>query len=823
MRSRSANPKDRRTTLPYPATRTDLQNLIPLVVGWLCLSGLIAFEALKPVQAVSGFDHAPELQNTLQQALKNKPLAYRPRTEHLHPNGEPVYLNRLILEDSPYLLQHAHNPVDWFPWGQEAFAKAQRENKPIFLSIGYSTCHWCHVMEKESFENERIAEFLNEFFVPIKVDRELHPGVDANYMTAVRLLTGGGGWPMSSFLTPQGKTFYAGTYFTPERFQELLLRVHDLWLDETEALMQQAERVAEAVSTANSNRQQAERLRQDVVQQAVQTLLENYDELEGGFSDAPKFPNETYLFLLLNEAERNPSPKLLEALEFTLLSMAYGGIYDQLGGGFHRYATDPAWQVPHFEKMLYNQAHLSRIYTQAWVLTGNPELKQVATETLDFVLRAMSAPEGGFYSAYDADSEGEEGVFYTWTPAQIRALLNESDADFILDFYSMSEFGNFEGANILHRTQSLSDYAKGHKKDFSELQQRLLRLKLKLRQQRALRPPPLRDDKKVTAWNGMMISAFAYAGDVFERSDYLKAAIKAADHVWAFNRNEQGQLQRSNLHGRASVAATQNDYAYLAEAALQLYDSTADQQWLNKARELTDTMLSQFWDAENGGLFLSLEDGLSQAMGRHKDRYDGAIPSGNSVALQVLQKLSRRTLELEYPQKLRDQLAAFSASVQNNPTAYAYFLTAANDYFNGETAARQFAAKGAVAVTALLSGDNLQLSLNMAPGWHINAQQPNQNYLIPTKLTLNAESPGWHLSRLQYPAAQQQVLGFEEEPLALYTGQVQINARLKQQHKDIRSTLSPQLELQLQACSEQVCLAPETLKLRPLLRRLTAE
>jgi len=351
-----------------------------------------------------------ELQSQqLQQALQAKGSSYQPRTEHLRDDGSPHYTNRLILEDSPYLVQHAHNPVDWFPWGEEAFAKAKRENKPIFLSIGYSTCHWCHVMERESFENRTIAKILNEHFIAIKVDRELLPDVDETYMTAVMMINGSGGWPMSSFLTPEGKPFYGATYFPPDKFRSLLEQVDELWRTKQPGLIEQADKVAEAVANYSRNKQAAGSLSKEASKRAVSQALKMHDTAKGGFSPAPKFPNENILLFLLGQAERNNNSAVLAAVQKTLDSMAQGGIYDQVAGGFSRYSVDSDWLVPHFEKMLYNQAHLSRAYLSAWRLTGDPGYRRIVTQTLDYVLRDMADANGGFYSATDADSEGKRG------------------------------------------------------------------------------------------------------------------------------------------------------------------------------------------------------------------------------------------------------------------------------------------------------------------------------------------------------------------------------------------------------------------------------
>ncbi len=449
------------------------------------------------------------LKQTLKQAREDKKGHYPTRTEHLQEGGDPTYTNRLILEDSPYLLQHAHNPVDWHPWGAEAFEVAKRENKPIFLSIGYSTCHWCHVMEKESFENPAIASVINQHFIAIKVDRERRPDVDKTYMNAVMLLTGSGGWPMSSFLTSDGNPFFGGTYYPPDLFKNLLLRVAEVWSQQREQLMAQGERVSVAVSQLTSHQAKVGSLGKDAVLRATTDILSTHDPIRGGFGKAPKFPQESQLLFLLNEAERNDNEQALEALRVTLDAMSRGGIYDQVGGGFHRYSTDDRWLVPHFEKMLYNQAHLGRVYLRAWRLTGDPLYRRIATQTFDYVLRDMTSPDGAFYSATDADSEGEEGIYFLWSTDQISKSLSPPDAELAIALFGVTDNGNFEGRNILHMPMPLDDFAKQNNLTTNELLMRLDTIRKQLYLSRESRELPLRDEKIITAWNGMMISSLA--------------------------------------------------------------------------------------------------------------------------------------------------------------------------------------------------------------------------------------------------------------------------------------------------------------------------
>jgi uncharacterized protein len=758
--------------------------------------------------------HDKSLEAKLQQALDARGPDYNARTKHLDSQNKPLFTNRLIQEHSPYLLQHAHNPVDWSPWGEEAFARAEKEGKPIFLSIGYSTCHWCHVMEEESFENLQIAEILNEYFVPIKVDREVHPHVDETYMNGVMLMTGRGGWPMSSFLTPDGKTFYGGTYYPPAQFKDLLEQIHKAWQESRPQILAQANQVAEAVAQLSATNEAAETLGKEMIPSTVASILERHDEEWGGFSSAPKFPNEPILFLLLNEAERSPDPTILAPLEHTLTMMSAGGLYDQIGGGFHRYSVDHKWLVPHFEKMLYNQAHLSRAYLRGWQLTGNPAFERTARETFDFVLREMTDDQGGFYSAYDADSEGHEGLYYLWTPAQIRDVLNDVDATLALDLFAVSPGGNFEGQTILTMPQALEDYALKHQLEPNSLAPQVKRIKTLLWEDRQGRIPPLRDDKIVTAWNGMMITAFAQAGDLLNDPVYLQAALDAAEYMWKEHRVGDGSLLRATFEGKASVMAGQEDYAYLAEAYIMLYDVTADRLWLDRAREITDSMLELFWDKVEGGFFMGMNSRIATAMGSVKNGPDGAIPSGNSVALHVLQKLSRRTDHLDYGTTANKLLAAFSSSVQRNPSAFAYLLSGANDLFNGEIGSHQYAGGGAVSAHAVLREDELTLTLSIQPGWHINAHEPLQKELIPTTLALFDSNTveGSVLKQVEYPPAKMMSLGFQDETMALYEGTITITAHLDGTNDSVFSKRSVPIELSLQACNDTVCREPEVLK-----------
>jgi uncharacterized protein YyaL (SSP411 family) len=756
-----------------------------------------------------------ELQSRLQKALTKQGPDYKPRTEFLLANGQPKYTNRLILENAPYLIQHAHNPVNWYSWSEEAFTKAKAEDKPIFLSIGYSTCHWCHVMEKESFDNETIAEYLNKHFICIKVDREQRPDVDSYYMTSVMLIAGQGGWPMSNFIMPDGRPFFGGTYFPPQQFWQLLERINFLWDTQRNELEISAGKITSAIAKINSSKKRAQSIDRKVIDSAISSFMRSYDERQGGFTAAPKFPNEPSLFLLLRQMQRGADPSLIKAVTHTLKAMAQGGLYDQIGGGFHRYSTDNDWLVPHFEKMLYNQAHLAKIYLQGYQLSGDPLHERVVRQTLDYLLREMKAPSGGFFSATDADSEGEEGLFFIWKQEQINTALPTDLADLAIDLFNVSETGNFEGQNILHLPLALDEYAQKHSIELSMLLSKLDTISKLLRKEREKRIHPLRDDKVLTAWNGMVISALTEAGVSLDNAAYLDEAKRAAEFLWQNNRMETGRLFRAYLNGAASVEAAQEDYAYFAEALLRLYDATGNDNWLQKAKQVTDIMLEDFWDKEQGGFFMARKSVVAPHIHGLKEVNDGAIPSGNSVAIKVLTELNKRTGEEAYQEKAVATVAAFSHQITENPPAYAYLLLSVGQMLEGETGSVQYAARGNVNISAEIKAVDknsfrLNINLTIKPGWHINAHVPLQKDLNATEISLDNTSKGWKFESVTYPEPTQKKLQFQQSKLALYEEKVQFQVSVTKINNS--DTMLP-VNVSLQACNDQHCLAPETLQI----------
>ena len=598
------------------------------------------------------------------------------------------HTNRLINESSPYLQQHAHNPVDWYPWGAEAFERAKKEDKPIFLSIGYSTCHWCHVMESESFEDERIAEIMNEHFVCIKVDREQRPDVDEIYMNAVQVMSGSGGWPLSVFLTPDGEPFYGGTYFPPKdmygrpSFERVLLSIAEAWKNKRQELVNSAGKVNEVLANLTRPTEKGD-LSPESFKSAFSYFRTAFDSSNGGFGTSPKFPQPTNLSMLLHYWRRTGDRQALHMVEKTLQTMAQGGIYDHIGDGFHRYATDAEWLVPHFEKMLYDQALLSKAYLQAYQITKNKEYARIAREIFDYVLRDMTDADGGFYSAEDADSEGEEGTFYLWDAKELASILDEDEAKLFAAYYGVTEKGNFEqGKTILNVSASIDQLAEKFKKDHDNVSNILRAARKKVFNKRAKRVRPHRDDKIITAWNGLMISSLAYGGIVLQEEKYTDSAKRAAGFILRALR-ENGRLMRYYRDGEAVELAFLDDYAFMIMGLLDLYKATFDAQWLIDAEKLSEQMIELFADDEHGGFFFTGNDG-EKLITRTKGGPDGAIPSGNSIAALALLKLGRLTMDQRFTAQGGKVLEVFSQQLEKSPGNSSAML-AALDFWLGPT------------------------------------------------------------------------------------------------------------------------------------------
>ena len=599
--------------------------------------------------------------------------------------------NHLINETSPYLRQHVHNPVDWYPWGPEAFEKAQREDKPIFLSIGYSTCHWCHVMAHESFEHPEVARLMNETFVSIKVDREERPDIDNVYMSACQVMTGSGGWPLSIIMTPDKKPFFAATYIPREgRFgligmMELIPHIKELWTTRRGEALSLSNEIA-TVLQKTSQDISGEELDEATLEFAYEQLAKRFDGRNAGFSSAPKFPTPHNLLFLLRYWKRSGNKAALDMVKKTLQAMRCGGIYDHVGFGFHRYSTDSQWLVPHFEKMLYDQAMLAMAYTEAYQATGEEDYGRTAREIFTYILRDMTAPEGGFCSAEDADSEGEEGKFYLWTQEEVRqALGNNEEADFVARVFNIEKDGNFaeqatgrrSGVNILHLRKTLGELAFDLNPSQQDLQTHLEAIRQKLFAYREKRVHPMKDDKILTDWNGLMIAALAKGAQAFDEPEYTEAACRAADFILGNMRKPDGRLLHRYRDGQAGVEANLDDYAFLVWGLIELYEAIFDARHLEVALELTRDMVRHFWDEDGGGLYLTPDDGESLFV-RRKEIYDGAIPSGNSVAMLNLLRLGRMTATSDLEEKAARIGIAFSGSVKQLPSAHTQLMVALN-------------------------------------------------------------------------------------------------------------------------------------------------
>ena len=783
-----------------------------------------------------------------------------------NPDGTWKWTNHLIHETSPYLLLHAHNPVEWYSWGPEALEQAKQENKPIFLSVGYSTCYWCHVMEREVFSNPEIAKLMNQWFISIKVDREERPDLDEIYMTATQLITRHGGWPNSVFLTPDLKPFYAGTYFPPEDkfgrpgFPRVLQDRQDDWTNQRQQVLTYADRVAEAIAQATGARLEAAGktpLNQDLVTKAVISIRQSYDSTYGGFGSAPKFPSPSDLEFLLAVYQRSDDEQLLKMVSHTLSAMAHGGMYDQIGGGFHRYSTDARWLVPHFEKMLYDNAQLAKVYLQAYHLTKDPLFKRIAEETFEFVLREMTEEHRGFYSALDAEVDAEEGKYYVWTQEEIRHLLGKKDAKLFMKVYGADKASNFEGGRyVLYLPEPISKIAKEMKMSEEKLLSQLDVLKTKMLDARQKRKLPLLDTKTITSWNGLMVDAFAYAYEVLDNPRYRDVAQNAADFILKSLRTSDGHLMRTYKDDVVKYDGYLDDYTFLVRGLLGLYRATGEQRWLTESQNLTDTMIKLFWDEKQGGFYFTIS-GQKNLMVRTKNPYDSAIPSGNAVAVNNLLAITKPTGQKDYLRKAQKTLESFAGMMAQSPRGFMHMLLATNQYLatdwdavfkaakqnpkkapqllegsqTGHTAAidpssppkpldggqsalpesqNWVQASASVSSKKITHGKpfEVKVRLKIAKGWHINANPASMDFLIPTALSVDSDLPVEMLS-VKYPKGKKFHFEFSEQPLAVYQCEVTIQAKLKLK-ASAKSGQKGVLRLQLkyQACDDQRCMPP---------------
>ncbi len=597
--------------------------------------------------------------------------------------------NRLIHEKSPYLLQHAYNPVDWYPWGEEAFRRAKEDNKPIFLSIGYSTCHWCHVMAHESFENPEVARLMNEVFISIKVDREERPDLDNIFMSVCQMMTGSGGWPLTIIMTPDKNPFFATTYIPKKTrlgrvgLMELIPRLKKLWKTQHDELISRANQITMAIKQQISEYVSIEELDETTLKFAYAHLAMRFDNVYGGFSSAPKFPTPHNLLFLLRYWKRTGKEKALEMVERTLEAIQFGGIKDHIGFGFHRYSTDNRWILPHFEKMLYDQALLGMTYTEAYQATGKEKYAKTAHEIFTYVLRDMTSEEGGFYSAEDADSEGEEGKFYLWTKNEIKNVLDREESDLVFEIFNIEEDGNFyeeatgkkKGKNILHLTESLKEFSSSRKIPEKELQKRMEEVRKKLYNYREGRIHPDKDDKILTDWNGLMIAALAKGARTLDERQYGEAAKRAADFILKNMRTSDGRLLHRYRDGQATIQAHVDDYAFLIWGLLELYEANFQVGYLRAIIELNKDLIDHYWDEDKGGFYFIADD-AEEILVRQKSIYDGAVPSGNSVAMLDLLRLGRITANPDYEEKAAQIARTFSMNIKRSPSLHTQFMVA---------------------------------------------------------------------------------------------------------------------------------------------------
>ena len=654
----------------YVATMTRIvRTFIFLAFGFICGSRFT-------IAADDGVTH-----------VGRKPIPAPEMIAKLPPDGGPDF-NRLVFEKSPYLLQHAGNPVDWYPWGEEAFAAAKKQDKPVFLSIGYTTCHWCHVMERESFENMEVGKLLSKHFICVKVDREERPDIDAVYMTVTQQMTGSGGWPMTVIMTPDKRPFFAGTYFPKESrpgrpgLKQLIYGLSGAWKDDREQVFKVAEEVTRFLEQASAGAP-GDPLTAALLDKTFSQLQTRYDSVHGGFGRNPKFPTSHQLSFLVRYWKRSGKTEALDMVEHTLRRIRLGGIYDHVGLGVHRYSTDRIWLLPHFEKMLYDQAILAQAALDTYQATGKQEYANLVKELLSYVLRDMTASTGGFFSAEDADSEGEEGKFYVWKPDEILQILGKVRGERFCEIYNIVKGGNFRdeatgdatGDSIPHLTKSIDSISADYKLTPSDLRNELDEDRNKLFAARKKRIHPQKDDKVLTDWNGLMIATMARAGTVLGDELYIKAARRAADFVLGTLRREDGRLLKRYRDHSAGLPAHLEDYAFLIYGLLNLYEATFEANYLEEAIDLNDLALKHFWDAKDGGFFMTADDG-EKLLVRHKEIYDGAIPSGNSIAAMNLLRIARMTGRSELENKAFAVMSAFSLDVERNPSAYTQLMQA---------------------------------------------------------------------------------------------------------------------------------------------------
>ena len=704
---------------------------------------------------------------------------------------------RMLDATSPYLRIHASDKVQWYAWSSETFELARKQGKPLMVSFGYTACHWCHVMQETHFTQTDIAKTINDNFIPVIVDRERRPVLDEAYMLVTEVLTNRGGWPNTVFMTAERKPFYGTGYIAADDFRKILSAVVGSWNEQNDGVMAEADRLSSLLQTYLTRREDAKELSEELMEKSSAELASQFDEFAGGFGSAPKFFQQSILMFLMQQAERNDDKAALAAVELTLQSIISGGIHDQLEGGLHRYAVDPGWRIPHFEKMLYDQAMMSEAFVEAYRITGKSEYAVMARKILDYVLNDLTSPKGGFYSTRDADSEGEEGTYYVWSEPQLIKALGAADAGYAIKIFEQVTDGELAGKIILNR-----DQIKGQSVP------RVEQILMKLTAARKSRRKPQRDEKIVASWNGMMISALARAALVLDDHKYATAATNAGQFIWDNMRQKDGTLYRSYFHGKAEINGELVDYAWLGRAFVKLYDLSDHAIWLQRSQNMFAKMESGFADKEAGDFYSS---GAATGFGRSKSRQDSDLPSGNGVALDLVVGLTARVGSPAMQRRTETLISALSGFAASSAASGTSILAAADRYANGDIGPVQYGGNGNVRAHAVLQGGKVVVYLRVAHGWHVNANKPLEDYLIPTKLTLGSKGDGIgdNGAKAEYPKPQIKQLGFSKTPLALLENQFQISAVAGSDGKNVSK-----VELEIQACSDKICLAPDTLKFR---------
>lgn len=752
------------------------------------------------------------------------------------PEQAAMHTNRLIDETSPYLLQHAHNPVDWYPWGDEAFEKARREDKPIFLSVGYSTCYWCHVMEIESFEDPEVAKVINEHFVPIKVDREERPDIDEQYMLATQLMTQRGGWPNSVWLMPDRRPWMAGTYFPKKRFVAVLEQVADFWSNRRDDVTRQAESLAKATREMNDSvRGDQTELKPLIVDRGVQVLLAQFDETHGGFGGAPKFPPHGTLGLLIDRYQQTKDPALLPPITKTLDAMWFGGMHDHIGGGFHRYATDTNWLLPHFEKMLYDNGQLLRLYADGYALTSLPRYRDAVDDIFVWLQREMTSPRGAFYSAIDSGEVGKEGEAYVWSAERLRDVLGEEDAKLFVDVYNILEQGNFHeestgertGKNIPHLAKPIREIAETRSLDPDELKGRLRTIREKLLADRLTWPQPHKDDKILTSWNGLMIAALARAGDRLNDQRYVQAAIDAADFIEQ-KLIRDGKLLRTYRDGTAKQPGYLDDYAYFCDALLELHTVSEDRRWLGLATSLVDVMLSDFQDEAAGGFFFTGDDYETLIVRSRGLGGGGNLPNANGVTARVLLRLHELTDNGKYLDAAAGTLRAFASQMAGQPHTNEDLLTATADYLQTREAERisdvtkkrqpdQSERVGPVSIRVSVSpaeaahGKKVELTvtLQIDAGWHLYADNPDADFVTPTQVNVSSDGP-ITAAAVRLPDGEAKADPVLKQTLQIYRGTQTVRVPVSVDAQAEPGEATVRVTVKFQACDDQRCLQPQS-------------